>query len=995
MKNAVLLSTALSASLALNAQVTSAQSVLDEAPERPALIDPDTTVDGVGNADPDADVTIEAGTLSVASPNVSTFFPTFEVGLILEGAGSMATLAQGAQITAPTDGSFGVVSLASGNTFTIDGDVFSDGALGGGVLLTFGDDNTVNVGASGTVFTTGDSSPGIGAFGSGHTINVDGRVQTQGIESSGVLVGFGTGISVNVGATGQVLSEGDFAPALSTLLNPFESDIRFTNAGLVQSFGNVAPGIVLATPGATAVNDGTIATLGDGAPGVLLVQSNVGLINTGTIVTSGGTFDTNIELLVGLDVIIGGGGGTTPTTMSSAGVFIANGGVDVTNSGSILAANGPAIVTSAEFAAITNASGFGAGDVTLPILITNTDTGVIEGSTVAIQGSDLIEQVSNSGSIVGDVLLAGGDDSFSLALPTGTVDGVIDGGDGTDSLVLSGAGVFDGATQTGFETLNLTGGGEQSLSGDFGSFTSLLAESGAIISLTEDAAIALSSGATFDAGSVLTGSGTITGAVTSSGVVDPGGQGAIAPGTLTIDGDFALAETGTLVIGLNGADIDMLDITGAADIAGTLSITSAADTNLGLLPGDAVIVQTGGGITAGDLAVETFNSGVLTLVATPTITADAILLNLDVSSDFAGIAGLDANALAVAGGIDSGFAASPAGGVFRETVGLVSPAASAALLDSLSPEFYDVVVRASVLSADRAMDQAFNRLARTPLSGNNGLWASISYESFDRDGSDVFDYEIDQFSAVVGVDFTVGSLLVGVAGTYSNSDLEVASSALGDAGDLENVGLQVYGSTTNAEGFNMAASLGYQSADADTQRGISAVGFQNTLQADLDADVFFGEVRGSYLQPLGGNVLLNGWIGLDYYSVDDDSFAETGGGALALAVDTESYDEFGGTVAIELVGDFGTEQAPVRPFIGTFVRRVFSSEVPVFNANFVGTPASAFTVEGSLDRTEYGVNAGISAVILNGAALLSASYRGTFSDDNDTQGGAVSVVVRF
>ncbi|MBV7265150.1 autotransporter outer membrane beta-barrel domain-containing protein [Erythrobacter ani] len=575
MDKTILFSTALTASLAFYTPAAQAQAVLGEAPDAPAPISPDGTINGIGSTEPDTDIVVDAGTLVLASPNIYSLDPNFEVGLILEAGSSSISVANGAQVAAPTFASFGIVSLfAADNTIDIAGDVISNGDFGGAISVFFADDNTVNIAETGVVFTSGFQSVGVTAFGSGQTINVAGRVQTQGIEASGILVGLGTNISVDVQSTGQVLAEGDFAPALSTLVNPFQSDIRFNNAGLIQSFGNVGPGVVLATPGASLTNSGTVASTGDGAPGVFAVQSNHTITNTGKIITSGTTFDANIEELVGLAAA---GSGTTPTTVPSAAIFVANGGVDVINSGAIIARSGPAIFTSAEFAAVTNAA-FGAGDAALPVTISNEKHGLIKGATLAIEGSDLIEQVSNAGTIIGDVMLAGGDDSFTLMLGTGRVKGVIDGGEGNDTLILSGRGAFNGAGQTDFESLTLTGGARQRLSGDFGTFETLLVTGGNALFLNNRLNIDVTGMANFESGSVLNGSGAFSGDVISAGKIVPGGRNKV--GQLSIGGDFTQSSEGLLAIDIRKRrgrlSSDLLSVAGTANLDGTLFVFPTA-----------------------------------------------------------------------------------------------------------------------------------------------------------------------------------------------------------------------------------------------------------------------------------------------------------------------------------------------------------------------------------------------------------------------------------
>ncbi|MBO6506632.1 MAG: autotransporter domain-containing protein [Kordiimonadaceae bacterium] len=428
MKKNHLLSSAAVAALMIFPTIAKAQEALPTAPEAPVPLTPTTDGSciqestfvcgpglistGFGTAVADSEILVQNGALLEAAAGPSIFFPTFEVGAILEGFSSDITVEQGGQVFAPTDFSFALVSLESENNINIAGDLISTGQVGGALLLTFGINNNVVVEETGVVFSSGDASPAIGAFGSGHNILVAGRVQSQGVESTGILVGGGTDISVSIGGSGQVFSEGNFAPAVSTLLNPFQSDIEITNSGLIQSFGDVAPAIVLATPGANATNSGTIATNGDGSPGILLVQSGHSVNNFGTIVTTGSNADATIEVLVGLASV---GTGTTPINVQPAGIIIGNGGNTVTNSGTIQSATGPGMLVAPELAAITNDTFFGAGDILLPTTINN--SGSIIGNSVSIDASAAPGAViiNHSGGLLsGDVFTGDGDDTLNI-----------------------------------------------------------------------------------------------------------------------------------------------------------------------------------------------------------------------------------------------------------------------------------------------------------------------------------------------------------------------------------------------------------------------------------------------------------------------------------------------------------------------------------------------------------------------------------------------------
>ncbi|MEL7485859.1 MAG: autotransporter domain-containing protein [Pseudomonadota bacterium] len=1010
MRELKLLTTA--AALTIVYSTAMAQDILDAPPEAPAL----STRDGVaecaggalivcqGGVDPtgvsasvDGTEIVIGGDARVdAAFGASVFFPGFEIGAILEANDASLVIEDGGQVFSPTDFSFAVISVGANNTIDIAGDVIANGIGGGGGGVSVfggagGASNIITIEESGLVFTDGDFNHAVFATGNGNSIIVNGRVQSNGAVAAGVLAGIGTDISVLVGESGQVLATGDFSPALSTFFDPTDSVISFENRGLAQTFGNGAQALVLASTSASASNAGVIATLGDGSPGVVLLQSGHTFDNSGTVSTVGGDLDTTYEEFLGL---VAPGGGFTPVTVQSAGVFVGNGGSSVMNSGTIVAENGPAIATSSEFADLTNGSGFGAGDVTLPVSITNTQTGTITGD-VAILGSALIEEVVNDGVIVGDVRLESGDDSFTLNLDTGSVAGDIDGGAGTDALVLTGtgaagAGVFDGGGQRGFETL--AADGVLRLTGAFEETQSFAITGGAVF--LDGAAVSAPGGATLAEGASLAGSGVIGGDLIANGVVDPGGP-AGAVGLLTIDGDLTVADAGALLINVADAGVDRLAVGGVADIAGAVTIAVAASVNPGALPETATIIETGAGVVAAGLSAQTAQIGALTLVSTPMIFGNDVVVGFDVTSNFAGLAGLDANDAALASALDAGFAAAPAGGAVAGVIGGLGAAASPAAFDLISPEFYDATTRASVLLASRSLEQIAGRIQEVPFGARAGVWTDASFEAFDRDGDDVYSYEIDQFNIAFGADVDLGSIILGGAITYSEADINVLASPGSENGDVESIGVHGYAATTNEDGFNASATVGYHFAEADTLRAVAVPDAGDSLAADFSPDAFLAETRASYTQAVSDALVIRGGLAVDIALVDGQSFVENGDNVLAFAVETDSYEEVGGTASLDFIGRFGGARGQIRPFLGGFARQVFTSGEPTFSASFLQTAGGAFVVDGSFDRTEYGVNAGLAASLLDNRAVVSASYRGTFSDNNDSQQGAIRIVVPF
>jgi hypothetical protein len=154
----------------------------------------------------------------------------------------------------------------------------------------------------------------------------------------------------------------------------------------------------------------------------------------------------------------------------------------------------------------------------------------------------------------------------------------------------SGARVLNGPT-IGASNVNLTGGslavqaGALNLAGTttVGAGTTLSAQGGTINAATTDVSGTLQAGAgaltvttaTIQPGGTLTGAGAVTGNVVNNGTVAPGAS----PGTLVINGDYTQGAAGILAIELGGTtqgvNYDLLQVTGTANLGGTLNVSLA------------------------------------------------------------------------------------------------------------------------------------------------------------------------------------------------------------------------------------------------------------------------------------------------------------------------------------------------------------------------------------------------------------------------------------
>ena len=203
-------------------------------------------------------------------------------------------------------------------------------------------------------------------------------------------------------------------------------------------------------------------------------------------------------------------------------------------------------------------------------------------SAVAIElgyGSDVVR---NIGTIIGDVHLGGGDDTF-IVVGDSRVDGIVSAGenipppfieesDVDDLDILSFTEFFGNVVANDFlefEQIEISTNGTAVIGGNAGlseSITDLIAREGLTLLETD-----LMLDATILENGILGGNGSILGNVTNYGTIAPGAS----IGDLTINGDLTLAANSVLSIEFDDSASDVLTVMGEVSIdEATLEFTS-------------------------------------------------------------------------------------------------------------------------------------------------------------------------------------------------------------------------------------------------------------------------------------------------------------------------------------------------------------------------------------------------------------------------------------
>lgn len=334
-------------------------------------------------------------------------------------------------------------------TFTINSDIVSNG---GYVFSIAASDSTY-------ILLPGVSITSVAAVffeGSG--------VTGTNLQLSGTISTTAAFVAVLAGANAVVSLEST-ALVVSTWSDPFGAYPAFSITGATSSFANagtiqtsVGIGVCLAGPGSTGTNSGLIEAGTGGADlGTDVVFTNLGAITAG--MTGTDSFGIRIGG-IGTEVVNDGTIDADGST-NATGIAVGAAGSTITNSGSIGSTTGWGIRNTSADAAVT---------------LTVVNSGTISGVTGSILGGAGADSITNSGDLVGNVRLGGGNDVFDGI--GGTLTGQVNGGTGADTYRVSTAGIV--IVETGSDIDRVESTVDFSLNGRAG-LENLLLLNGAVV----------------------------------------------------------------------------------------------------------------------------------------------------------------------------------------------------------------------------------------------------------------------------------------------------------------------------------------------------------------------------------------------------------------------------------------------------------------------------------------------------------------------------------
>lgn len=849
-------------------------------------------------------------------------------------------------------------------------------------VVTLNNGGTLNAASGSTIGTSISTTYGVVA-GANSTVNMNGSIALTVANGTGVSLAQGS--TLNVGSTGtidltapsavQVTGTGTTIQVNGTIRNTAMGNASAINLISTDGFGNTVNGTSNITVGAT----GQVLTINANTPAIVLtsgssltVQGLVSSLNGSNTIDYRGTAGQSANIVVAA-------GGTVNSSFVPAIIGTnGSGNLNLTIAGTIntIPASSTSPVTSVRL---------GSGDDNVTLVTGYSVNGIIDGGagtnslTMTGTGSGQLGTVNN----FANATFASG--SWTLTAPLSVTGG---------SVIASGASVTGSASQfvtpvlnNGTMVLNQTSAG--TLSQALLSGTGQLVKTGAgSLTVNSQSAFtgatlisagqlimagAMPSVVTVGSGGTLAGNGTVGGIVVQSGgIVSPSTTAGSGIGTLNVTGNYAQASGSTYVAQIAGTTADKIAVTGTAALASGSALTVTTQ-NASL--GRYTLLTAAGGLTGQYTTVQTDLTGVSYLV---TYTSNAIYLDIGRSSQtLLGLAqGRNQQ------GVANALIALGSGNVLYGTVGTATDDATVqAAYSQLSGDIHGAVRTAITRSADLVTDAVLARTgAATP---GLRLWGQFLGSTGSSTGTEgAAKVSRDAYGGLLGLEYGAGKTALGLTLGYVHSQLN------GNASTASINTPQILGyARASLDRLTVQGGIGYAWSRNKVSRQIAFNGFSDSDSARYNGTTLhgFGEV-GLPLTLSSGTV--TPFVAARVYRVSTDAFAETGGAAAltgAARTHWSEMSELGSRFAVPLGSN-------VSALSRVAWQRRFDSDDALAQLRFA-SGGSDFTVQGArLSRDAGSLEIGLSWTGVQ-RVRLDLGYHGTYGTRGTDHSGRFSLSV--
>jgi len=433
------------------------------------------------------------------------------------------------------------------------------------------------------------------------------------------------------------------------------------------------------------------------------------------------------------------------------------------------------------------------------------------------------------------------------------------------------------------------------------------------------------------------GSNTSGVTVTQNARLDTDTTDDVTPPLPTINGDIILGS-GDDVVSLNagsilggiafGAGANTLSITGGSALRG--AITSEGGT-LALSVADGTLTNTSGTpLSVTDASFDATSSYNPTLNGA-TGTASTLVASGDISE-----LGLDTVQTAA---FNSAFEALGANAALGDAfVNITDGTSFNQAYNQLLPEFAAAARQFVIANVDGATGAVGSHLDNVRRSQDRpgGAWIQEFAYFADRDLAGLSEqYRGSGFGFTAGLDTAIGPFhAVGLTAGFASTEIESVADN-DDPLDVVTVQLGAYaGYEIGKLGIEALAGIGYN--DFESERNVTVGNFAGESSGDWSGTHINASLRAGYDYDISERLFIRPAVSLDYLSLTEKAYTETGSSGIALEIDERTSDSGSATAMLNFGGKFMGKRTWIRPSLRVGYRNDFINDGVITTGRFVG-----------------------------------------------------------
>lgn len=267
---------------------------------------------------------------------------------------------------------------------------------------------------------------------------------------------------------------------------------------------------------------------------------------------------------------------------------------------------------------------------------------------------------------------------------------------------------------------------------------------------------------------------------------------------------------------------------------------------------------------------------------------------------------------------------------------------------------------------------------------DNNVWLRYFNISSEQNAIDTKPgYDSKTEGIIAGYDKILKNGVIGIAGTLNKGETKSKDLISNSNTDSNSKQITLYGLYNFAD-FYINGSLGYGMGTNENSRDVVIGSNTTKIKGEYETSILSAQI-GLGTELIYDGIYIHPSIDLNYFSVSNDQYTETGGGSLNLEVEDQTYNENILRIGTIIGKSFDIGGEKLTPFISGGINASFGDDFTTTKSKFIGT-TNTFETEGYKNKSiyyDYGVGLGY----LSWNKLITMSFnwnhteRGEYSDD--------------